>query len=566
MKLIGIKLLVLSIFIFFMFSSQAKDEKFEFPNTESPLKPGVDYAYDSILLVVDLGKAEIISGDAWGLSENAKLGKIIGSVSSIGGGFYNQIAQKGTKNLQATTSIFKGYEFKSINNGNKSDMVKNIRQTLPIPANSNSLSSSNICGKLILRFVLQPPSGSSFPTKESEQKLLIQEAVNAMLGVTGFNIELPSLTSVNGVNPNSWLWPSGSNWTQDIVSPSGKSYMASGVNIAVLDTGVSQKVFGSGVISTSGSRSFLEPLVDLNKPNKQTMDTFMANSKIMTALLKSPQITEIANYLGLKVTGLTATQLADAFAKQIGAGHGTGIASIIGGTDGIAIGAKIIPEKVCDENNFWACSSEVVADAICYAASQSGGKRIADVINLSLGGYYPSPIVNAAVKDVIAKGVVVVTSAGNSRNKVFHGTSKENAPLYPAAFGINTNPQYSGLISVGAINKTLVYADFATFNAASLDLAAPGDAPKITSLNDVTQNANGVPVVDVNGKTEYVRGTSYSAAYVSAAAAILIKSYQEKHSGKYPKPADIQNYLTTGATLCSGKMCLNIDKALTKVP
>jgi hypothetical protein len=93
-------------------------------------------------------------------------------------------------------------------------------------------------------------------------------------------------------------------------------------------------------------------------------------------------------------------------------GHGTHIAGAIAaerndfGITGVAYNAKIMPIRVLDAN-VQGYPDEIAA-GIRYAADNG-----ANVINLSLGGWYPSPLEDEAIGYATDKGVVVVMAAGN---------------------------------------------------------------------------------------------------------------------------------------------------------
>ncbi len=117
-------------------------------------------------------------------------------------------------------------------------------------------------------------------------------------------------------------------------------------------------------------------------------------------------------------------------------GHGTHIAGVIAaerndfGITGVAYNAKIMPVRVLDAN-IQGYPDEIAA-GIRYAADNG-----ANVINLSLGGWFPSRLEDEAIQYATDKGVVVVIAAGNE------GFTE---PAYPAI-----NADRLG-IAVGAIN------------------------------------------------------------------------------------------------------------------
>jgi hypothetical protein len=146
-------------------------------------------------------------------------------------------------------------------------------------------------------------------------------------------------------------------------------------------------------------------------------------------------------------------------------GHGTPVLGII---SSIATGATIIPIKAC--NNLGYCTGKSVTLGLCFALYMR-----AKVINTSFGGFYNSPLVRGAVRDVITNGGLVVAGAGNSRNLAWHRTAQQivdqelrsaddpvrgwNRPVYPAAWSEDSllatqssgRSHSDGLLSVGSI-------------------------------------------------------------------------------------------------------------------
>src|SRR5207249_1118948 len=137
-------------------------------------------------------------------------------------------------------------------------------------------------------------------------------------------------------------------------------------------------------------------------------------------------------------------------------GHGTmvaGIAAAAGnnalGTAGVAWDATILPVKVLNAQG--SGTDADVATGITWAADQG-----ASVINLSLGGPSPSPVLEDAVDYARSKGALVVCAAGNA------GWER---PMYPAA--------YAGALAVTATNWSDDVAWFSNWGS-WVDLAAPG--------------------------------------------------------------------------------------------
>ena len=105
-------------------------------------------------------------------------------------------------------------------------------------------------------------------------------------------------------------------------------------------------------------------------------------------------------------------------------GHGTAVAGTVVaagnnglGVAGVAYGCTILPVKVMDA--WGSASHSTIAQGIEYAVQQ--GARI---INLSLGGDWPSSTLQNAINYAWSNNVVVVAAAGNNGSTV---------PQYPGA-------------------------------------------------------------------------------------------------------------------------------------
>ncbi len=136
--------------------------------------------------------------------------------------------------------------------------------------------------------------------------------------------------------------------------------------------------------------------------------------------------------------------------------HGTHVAGIIAAEKNNGVGGygmnpnvKILP---IDVFNRMGGTEYSIAQGILKAVEKK-----ADVINLSLGMPYKSPVIGEAIKKAIDAGVVVVAAAGNDGDDIIN---------YPAA--------YEGVISVGALNDKKQLADFSTYGP-SVDVVAPGE-------------------------------------------------------------------------------------------
>lgn len=204
-------------------------------------------------------------------------------------------------------------------------------------------------------------------------------------------------------------------------------------------------------------------------------------------------------------------------------GHGTHVAGTIAestnngeGVAGLAFEAKIMPLKVL--NQFGGGSSADIADAIRFAADHG-----ANVINMSLGGPMPDPIMWAACKYAKKKGVLIVCAAGNS------GGGRVG---YPGGF-----PECLAVSSVGPQGELAPYSSIGK----QVAIAAPGGDKSQGERYGVLQNT----VLYESGEREdgyfSFQGTSMASPHVAAAAALGM--------GKGVKDADqVRQILQRAAT------------------
>ena len=190
-------------------------------------------------------------------------------------------------------------------------------------------------------------------------------------------------------------------------------------------------------------------------------------------------------------------------------GHGSHVTGTIAqatnngiGVAGVALNVKIMPLKVLGGNGSGSVAG--IADAIRYAADHG-----AKVMNMSLGGAFPSRVLKKAVEYAHSKGVVVVCAAGNeSRGKVG----------YPAA--------YPGAIAVSATQQDEAITFYSNYGK-DVDIAAPGG--NVTDKEGRRNNPDGgvlqntIVIGDPTKDGYYAfMGTSMASPHVAGVAALVV--------------------------------------------
>jgi thermitase len=236
-------------------------------------------------------------------------------------------------------------------------------------------------------------------------------------------------------------------------------------------------------------------------------------------------------------------------------GHGTHVAGIAAaetnnaeGIAGVAWNCKILPVKIL--NDLGEGDYEEMTEGIIWAADNG-----ADVINLSLGGDFPSASLENALKYAYDKDIVIVAAAGNEGGAV----------LYPAAYD-------DYCLAVAATNDN---DERVTFQNTAMDL--------------VPWESNFGPEIDVGAPGEEIvstvptwyfgpefipygigSGTSQATPHVAGLAA-LIKSIKPDLTagqimGVIRYSADDVNYVNNlGKDDYIGYGRINMDKALVPI-
>lgn len=195
-------------------------------------------------------------------------------------------------------------------------------------------------------------------------------------------------------------------------------------------------------------------------------------------------------------------------------GHGTQVAILAAGNvSGVAVGADVLPIKVCSPGSGRAsCSTRDVLRGLCVALNAVPANRL--VLNLSLGGAAPTGAIHAVLGWASSQGAVVVAAGGNGHGRGLGGPGTPDPEEYPAAFARSHAPSQVALpllavASTGpgsggrSLSSSTVWrlSAFSTLGS-YLNISAPGEALDL-------------------GHDQVYSGTSFAAPLVAGAAALI---------------------------------------------
>lgn len=169
-------------------------------------------------------------------------------------------------------------------------------------------------------------------------------------------------------------------------------------------------------------------------------------------------------------------------------GHGTHVAGVaaaltnnVTGIAGISFNSTILPVKVLNDEGEG--SSFEVAKGIYWAVEQG-----ADIINMSLGDYYPSDLLYDAISYAHEHDVVLIGASGNDNVE---------DPMYPA--------QYDEVFTVAAVDDSRNRAFFSNYGK-HVDVTAPGEH---------------IPSLFPDNNYVVMSGTSMAAPHVAGLAGLI---------------------------------------------
>jgi len=216
-------------------------------------------------------------------------------------------------------------------------------------------------------------------------------------------------------------------------------------------------------------------------------------------------------------------------------GHGTEVAGIIGasgnngkGIAGINWYCKLMPVKVMDSAGVGTYYD--LYQGIMYAADNN-----AKVINLSVGGYGYSELLQEAINYAVNRGCIIVSAVGDDNT---------DSLTYPAGL--------TNVIGVASLTKGNEMAYESNYNNSIL-LFAPGVSVYSTSLNN---------------NYRYCTGSSFATAHVSGVISLLLSASQQTSSFSEIKQILINNadYIKPDKRKGSfGYGCINPYRILTSV-
>jgi serine protease len=199
--------------------------------------------------------------------------------------------------------------------------------------------------------------------------------------------------------------------------------------------------------------------------------------------------------------------------------HGTHVAGILGarggngaGVAGIDWNTRILPVRVLGKCG--GSTSDVIDGMLWAAGLPVQGAPLnptpAKIINMSLGMYSPtgcSASFQAAIKQVNARGILIVAAAGNQADEAAH--------YAPAAC--------NGVVTVGAVDQNGVRASYSNYSDQSkVTISAPGGEGKISTEAMIASTTNTGTTTPDREAFVYMQGTSMAAPHIAGIASLAL--------------------------------------------
>mgnify|MGYP000852552470 FL=1 len=220
-------------------------------------------------------------------------------------------------------------------------------------------------------------------------------------------------------------------------------------------------------------------------------------------------------------------------------GHGTQVAGVIGAVGNNGVGVAGVAWRVqlmaCKCLDNWGNGQDSTVIAALEFALTNGAR----VVSASLSGAKYSTAMSNAVFSLREAGVILVAAAGNNAGNV------DVLPRFPACYDIDN------IVSVAYTTREDALGPFSNYGATNVDLAAPGE--EIYSTHASADDA----YYPTNFPHQHLFGTSFAAAYVSGAVALILerfpgephqKTIQRLLDGVDPLP-DLQGKCVSGGRL-----------------
>lgn len=203
-------------------------------------------------------------------------------------------------------------------------------------------------------------------------------------------------------------------------------------------------------------------------------------------------------------------------------GHGTHVADIIAGLQGVAPQASLYAYKVCSAVNS-SCSGVAILLGLDAALDPNGDDDISDavdVVNLSLGSGYGQIADDSAsaVQALTEFGVVVVCSAGNSGDKPYITGSPSVAPGAIAV--AQTQVPNAKALAVTTTGPSIPGGSAVMINTATLDWAP------------VSTDVSGAVVAAGLGCAPFAAGTDFSGKIVLIDRGVCSISWKVDHAAR----------------------------------